>query len=371
MLPLGYFTFRDLLHDRWRSLMTIITLAAIVVGYLLLVSLAQATVSLSKRTPITNNLLLIAADTIDPMDSTVDEAALQAAQEIAPDQIRLAFPIIFRHLTVEGHILQVRAVALEEMSASQALTLVQGRWPDGPHQAVVSEGAAQLGSWKIGSKLNIYGTDFLVTGVVHNEENAFGSLWMTYPEGQQLFGVSRGFQVGYLSLAPSADPQIVRSRLLADPRISAHYAVYLEHAYTDSYNQSSSNLTVLSGLMVLVSLLAVMFGTYNATILSLTERGLEIGQLHLIGFTLNKLRLILCGRALVLTLAAYGLGWLASQAFIDHQHLGASVALVYLGLGLTPFSSLLGLGLAVVFAILGVWLATGRMVVLGELMERE
>lgn len=367
MLALGYFTFRDLLHDRWRSLLTILSLAVIVVGYLLLTSLAQALVILSRQAQITNNLLILAANTIDPMDSFINEGVLQAAVEIAPDQIRLAFPILFRHLTIDGQLVQVRAVALEAMSSSVGLTLVKGDWPDGPRQVVTSEGAAELASWKIGSTVNIYGTDFRVTGLVRTEENAFGSVWMTYAEGQQLFGTSRGFQVGYLSLVPSADPESVRAKLLADPRISSAYSVYLEHAFTNSYNQSNSNLLTLSALMVLVSLLVVTFGIYNATSLSLTERSLEIGLLHVIGFTLNKLRSFLLTRALVLTLAAYGLGWLISLIFINHQRLHASVDLVFRALRLTPFSSLFGLGLAVIFAVLGVWLASRRLAALAPL----
>jgi ABC-type antimicrobial peptide transport system permease subunit len=367
MLALGYFTFRDLLHDRWRSLLTIISLAVVVVGYLLLTSLAQALVTLSGQAQVSNNLLILAADTIDPMDSSIDEGVLQTAMEIAPDQIRHSFPILFRHLTIDGQLVQVRAAALEEMSTSVGLNLVQGNWPDGPRQVVVSEGAAQLASWKIGSIVNIYGTDFQVTGLVRTEENAFGSVWMIYTEGRQLFGTSRGFQVGYLSLVPSADPESVRARLLADPRISADYSVYLEHAFTNSYNQSNSNLVTLSSLMVLVSLLVVTFGIYNATSLSITERSLEIGLLYVIGFPLNKVRNFLLARTLVLTLTAYSLGWLMALIFIDRQQLHASVDLIFQALRLTPFSSLVGLGLAVVFSILGVWLASRRLTALGPL----
>jgi ABC-type antimicrobial peptide transport system permease subunit len=371
MRALGYFIFRDLLHDRWRSLLTVLTLAVILVSYLLLASLAQAMVSLSGRAPITNNLLVIAADTIDPQDSWLQESVLRAATDIVPDDIRIALPIIFRHLTVEGHIMQVRAVDLDQMAASKALTLIEGRWPEGPRESAASEGAARLGPWEVGSTVNIYGTDFRVTGVVRNEENAFGSLWMTYPEGERLFGTARGFQVGYLSLDPLADPEAVRSTLLADTRISADHSVYLEHAYTDSYNESSSNLVILSTLMVMVALLAVTFGIYNATSLSLAERGPEIGLLNVIGFTLGKMRLFLFMRALVLTLVAYTLGWLASLFFIDQQRLGASISLVFLSLRLTPFASLLGLVLAVGFSLLGVWLATGRLVESNPLIARE
>jgi ABC-type antimicrobial peptide transport system permease subunit len=358
LLALGYFTFRDLLHDRWRSLLTILSLAVVVVGYLLLASLSQALVILSKQAQVTDNLLILAANTIDPQDSSIYEGVLKTALEISPDQIKLAFPLIFRHLTIEGQLMQVRAVALEEMSTSVGLTLILGGWPDGPRQVVVSEGAAELAAWKMGSTVNIYGTDFQVTGLVRTEENAFGSVWMTYSEGQHLFGTSRGFQVGYLSLVPSADPERVRAKLLADTRISTAYSVYLEHTFANSYNRSNSNLLTLSGLMVLVSLLVVTFGIYNATSLSLTERSLEIGLLHVIGFTLNKLRSFLLARALVLTLTAYSLGWLISLVFINQQRLHGSVDLIFQALRLTPFSSLLGLGLAVLFAFLGVWLAS-------------
>ncbi len=367
MLALGYFTFKDLWHDRWRSLLTIISLAVVVVGYLLLGSLSQAIAGLTRPAPLNNILLIVEANTIDPMDSSLDESILQTAGKIAPDQILRLFPILFRHLTIDGHIMQIRAVSLEEMATSMSLVLVQGRWPEGLRQIVVSEGGAQLASWKVGSIVNIYGTDFQVTGLVRTSENAFGSVWMSYAEGQRLFGTARGFQVGYLVLAPSANPESVRQRLQADPRISAHAIVYLDSVYTNAYNQSNTNLLILSGLMVLVSLLGVTFGIYNATSLSLSERSLEVGLLYIIGFTLNRLRGFLFVRALVLTLAAYGLGLLVSRIFINQQRLQASVDLIFLGLKLTPLFTFAGLGLAILFAFLGVWLLSGRLAMLNPL----
>ena len=368
-MALIYYTFKDLFHDRWRSLLTTLSLAVVVVGYLLLVSLAQAMVNLSKQAQVTNNLLILARDTIDPMDSSIHGDVLQTAMQISPEKIRSAFPILFRHLTIEGHLIQVRSVPLEEMPTSLSLKLVQGDWPYGSQQIVVSEGAADVGSWKIGSKVNIYGTDFQITGIVRTEENAFGSVWMSYTEGQHLFGTTRGYQVGYLSLVPSADPESVRTRLLADLRISPAYTIYLEHAFTNSYNQSNSNLLTLSGLMVLVSLLVITFGSYNATSLNLAERSLEIGLLSVIGFSLNKLRVFLLTRTLVLTLTAYSLGWLISLIFINLQRLNGSIDLIFQDLRLTPFSSLFSLGLAVLFAFLGVWLASRRLIALSPLIR--
>ena len=371
MLTLGYFTFRDLLYDRWRSGLTIISLTVVMVGYLLLGSLAQAISSLSSQAQVTNNLLIVEANIIDPMDSSQDETILQTGMEIVPNQIQRAFPIIFRHLTIEGHIMQVRAVPREEMPVSLGLTLIQGGWPDGPRQVVASEGAARLASWRIGSHVNIYGTDFQVTGLTRTAENAFGSLWMTYTEGQHLFGTAHGFQVGYLVLKPSANPDNVRQRLLADPRISAGHSVYLENVFTNDYNRSNTNLLILSGLMVLTSLLAITFGNYNAASLSLTERSQEIGLLRLLGFTVSRLRAFLFARSLVLTLIAYGLGWGVSLIFINLEGSSSSISLVFQAFQLTPLSSLAGLGLAIFFGFLGVWLTSRRLDTMNPLMGEE
>jgi ABC-type antimicrobial peptide transport system permease subunit len=369
MVALGYFTVRDLLHDRWRSLLTILSLAVVIVGFLLLTSLAQTIVGLSKQAKITNNLLIFEADTIDPMDSTLNGDILETASEIAPNQIKVAFPVIFRHLTIGDQIMQVRAVSVERMSSSMGLTLLQGSWPSGSRQVAASEGAARMASWKVGSTINIYGTEFKLTGIVHNEENAFGSLWISYSEGQQLFGISRGFQVGYLSLVPSANAESVREKLLADPRISERYAIYLENVYTNGYSESISNMQILSSLMVIISLLVVTFGVYNATSLSLTERSLEISLLNTIGFSLTKIRVILFSRIFVLTLIAYGLGWLGSFLFINHQQQDPTVSLAFLSLKLTTAYSLIGMTLAIFFAFLGVWLASKRLTMITSYRE--
>ena len=369
MLALGYFTFKDLTHDHWRSLLTVISLAVVVAGYLLLASLSQAFLVVGKQSQVTDNLVILTADAVDPMESSLDESVLQTALEIAPGQIQRAFPTLFRHMNIDGRILQVRAVPLEEMPAALNLTLLAGNWPSGSRQVVVGEEIARAASWGIGSIVNIYGTDFQVTGLVRASGANLAAIWMTYTEGLRLFGTQHGFQVGYLPLAPSADPESVRLLLQADPRISDRYTVYLENAVSNSYSQVNHNLVTLSSIMAVVSLLAITFGIYNSTSLSLTERSREIGLLRVIGFTQGKLRSFLFARALVLTLAAYGLGWVVLVNYYhylnSHSPLGFSEAPLNLSLSLP--ASLLGLGLAILFAFLGVWLTSGRMATLNPL----
>ena len=361
MLELGYFTFKDLLHDRWRSLLTILSLAVVVVSFLLLSALSRAYLVFGRGIQTSNNLVIISADVIDPMDSSLSEDILEAAKQIAPDEILNAFPEIFRHLNIEGKIMQVDAVPLVEMPTTMALSLVQGRWPMEAHEIAISEGAAQITPWNIGSTINIYGTDFRVTGILRAGGNNYASIWMTYNEAQDLFGARRGFQVGFLQLEPSADPENVRLKIQADPRFSIKYSVYLESALKDRYSQINHNLLVMSKIQVVLSLLAITFGAYNANSLSLTERSHEIILLGIIGFTKGKLRTFLFGRSLVLTLIAYGLGWITTILFINYQqvHTPINIQAAPLLLELTPAMSLLGLTLAIGFTFLGVWLTSG------------
>ena len=362
MLALGYFTFKDLMHDRWRSLLTILSLAVVVVSYLLLSALSQAFLLFGRQSQATSNLVIISAGVLDPMESSLNGDILQTAQQAAPGKIRDAFPSFFRHMSIQGHVMQVRAVPLEDMRTALALTLLQGKWPDGPHQVVISEGALQITSWKIGAILRIYGTDFQMVGVVRAGGNKFASVWMTYAEGQRLFGMSSGFQIGYLPLVPSADPESVRAGLQADPHFSGKYAVYLENTLTDRYNQINHNLLTLSAIQALISLLAITFGTYNAVSLSLTERSREILLLRVVGFTQDKLRGFLFAHILALASAAYFLGWIVAFIFINYQrtHDPISIQAAPLVLNLSVLASLLGFLLTVAFAFLGVWLTVGH-----------
>ena len=369
MFALGYFTIKDLIHDRWRSLMTIVSLAVVVAGYLLLASLSRAFLTVGKQSQVTDNLVLLSANAIDPMESSLDETVLQTAQAIAPERIQRVFPTLFRHMDIGGQILQVRAVPQDEMPAAMDLSLIQGDWPSGGQQVVVGYDLARAESWSIGSIVNIYGGDFQVTGLVRAKDNNLSAIWMTYPAGQRLFGMQHGFQVGYLVLAPSADPESVGAALQADPRIASRYTVYLENAVSEGYNQLNHNLVSLSSIMSIISLLAITFGIYNSTSMSLTERSYEISLLRVVGFTQGKLRGFLLSRALVLTLMAYSLGWGLLACYFYYRNLYAplnfSEAPMYLGLTLS--ATLLGLGLSAVFAFLGVWLTSGRLATMHQL----
>lgn len=360
MKALGYFTIKDLLHDRWRSVLTIISLAVIMVGYLVLSAASNTIKTMGQQTAPTSNLVVVAANVIDPMESTLDDSLLTMVLEVDPGYIDRTFPVIFRHLRVEERISQVRAVPVAEMPLSLGLTLVEGSWPAAEHEIVAGESLARTSKWKPGSTVNIYGSNFSVSGIVRSNERNSGSIWLDYEAGRELFVQRKGFQAAYLVLMPGANPEEVRAFLQSDPRINGQYTVYLESALSSNYQQLSRNIILLGSIMSVLSLGAITFGIYNATSLSLAERTRQIVLLRVLGFTRQKVQLVLTTRALGLTLCAYAVSLTAALAIFAYQNANVVMGIsdLQVSLNLSAGSVLAGLGFSMLFTLAGVSLTT-------------
>ncbi len=360
MKALGYFTIKDILHDCWRSVLTISSLVVIMIGYLILSAASNTIKTVGQQTVPSSNLVVVAANVIDPMESTLDDSLLTTISDVDPGYIDRTFPVIFRHLRVEDRISQVRAVPVSEMPLSLGLTLVEGSWPAAIHEIVVGESLAQASKWKTGSLVNIYGSNFSVSGIVRSNERNSGSIWLDYEAGRDLFVQRKGYQAAYLVLVPGTDPEVVRAFLQADPNIEGQYTVYLESALSSNYQQLSRNIILLGSIMAAFALGAVTFGIYNATSLSLAERSRQVILLRVLGFSRQKIHLVLTARALGLTLIAYAVSLAAALAIFAYQHayMALGISDLQVSLNLSTGSVLAGMGLSLLFTIAGVSLTT-------------
>ena len=360
MKALGYFTIKDILHDRWRSVLTISSLAVIMVGYLILSSASNTIKTMGQQTAPSSNLVVVAANVIDPMESTLDDSLLTTVADLDPGYIERTFPVIFRHLRVEDRISQVRAVPVLEMPLSLGLTLVEGSWPAADHEIIVGESLARASKWKTGSSVNIYGSNFSVSGIVRSTEKNSGSIWLDYDAGRDLFVQRKGYQAAYLVLTPGADPEEARAYLQSDPHIDGQYTVYLESALSSNYQQLSRNIILLGSIMSILALGAITFGIYNATSLSLAERSRQVILLRVLGFTRQKIQIVLTARALGLTLSAYAVSLAAALAIFAYQNANAVMGIsdLQVSLNLSAGSVLAGLGFSILFTLAGVSLTT-------------
>ena len=356
------FMLRDLCHDRGRTVLTLLGLVVMVVSYLLLWGLAAACREYGRMPAPTRNLLVISSEVLDPMDSTIGPEVWEAVGELPAGQVELVSASIFRHMNIAGLVMQVRAVPPEDMQAVHSLTLLEGTWPVAPDEVAATEGAIHTAGWHVGDMLTIYGSDFRLVGVVRGPGTKYASLWMTHTAGRQLLGERRGDQILYLTIADRANLEELKGSLGADARLQGRYDVYIEDQLAARQTQVIEDLVRLPAVLLVVALLTVTFGIYNATSLTLAERGWELGTLRVIGFEAGSLRLFLYLRALTQVAVAYVAGCLLAQVLINDQARRAPIVLhgSTLLMRLDSGAILLGAALTALFAYFGVWLPLSR-----------
>jgi hypothetical protein len=358
----GAYLFKDLYFDRGRSVLTIISLAAVIVSYLAASAISDVFLEYGSQPQTGSRDLLIMSDyALEPMQSKLDDSILQAAaevvrQEFGPDSVRSVFPVIYRTLEINGRRIQVLAGPRENMISGYSLTLQEGDWPASDEQVVVTQEGMQLNGWKIGDRLLIRDSNLLITGRVH-EEAGTSVIWMTYSGGQKLFNVQSDFQIGVLQIDGSQDLTTVQTYLEQDPRFPKGYAVYLNRQLYKRYTDLVRDLIKVAFILATLALVVIIFGTFNAASLTMAERKQDIAILQTIGFASRTIRLFLLGRTLLQTLVAFFLAWGVVAIIVKYS---LKFPIVFYAktavLRLSPEILLLGLLLTMLSASLGVWL---------------
>ena len=282
--PALIYTLQDLAYDWGRSSLTILTLTLLTAIYLIVSTFSGALQTRrSSFSAASNNLLVLSAAVIDPMDSTLDQQALDIVtgrtQSLFGDQaVQSTSPLILRNMRIEGHVLQVAAARVEDLEDVFQVQLLHGAWPAANDQIVVSPAVLNLTQRESSDSLQIYGRDFSIQGVISAPGNR-AAVWMPYQAGADLFSRQRGFQIGVLQLDPGLDPNQVQTALETDPAISGRYAVYLEQQYASKTFQSIQDFYQLAGVFQILALLVIAFGAYHSAHLTLSERSAQLAIL--------------------------------------------------------------------------------------------
>ena len=213
MLTSLRFVLKDMLHDRGRTALSIIGLAVVIGCYYLLVSLSSALASSLDRNTISRNLIVIQNDSIDPSDAVLEPQVIQAAQELIPDLVSRISPIVFRHTRVGGQVVQLRAAALDDWQPIYHLTLLKGAWPVHDREVLVGEGLALSNNWQVGSSVQIFGSDFTISGICRSPGIAFASVWMPIDTFWTLFDTNHNYQALFVQAAVGVDAETLRVKL--------------------------------------------------------------------------------------------------------------------------------------------------------------
>jgi ABC-type antimicrobial peptide transport system permease subunit len=332
----------------------------VIFSYQILISMSGTFAEFLADPGVSRNLIVVQAEFIDPSDAYLDPAALEAARSLGPGLVRRALPVVFRQIRIGERLVGLRAAPLEDWPSVFHLSLIEGRWPDQPFEVVVGEGAARANHWILGSSLLIYGSQFHVSGIFRAPGASFAMIWMPFDQALQLYGPQRPYQGMYVQVADTADIEDVRAKLLADPRLSGKYTVYLEDNYTYRNNQFMKDFRSLMIIASGLALLAVVFGTFTTTSLSLVERGREIAILRTVGFSPGRVLGFILLRALLQGLLAYLLGLSVAWGYEAYQQAGEGLFVQGLAISfqISAGQVFTGALLTCAMAVLGAWLSS-------------
>ena len=354
------FVIKDLISDGWRTTITIVNLLVFICSYFALVALAEAAYNFGNQPTDKSALLIISRNVLDPSESTVTDREFLPAQELIPEDVKSVSPLVFKIINANGNLIQLRAARLEDMQAVHSLKLVSGDWPKGANQVVIGEGTAAMTNWKMGDIIHIYGTDFIISGLIRAPGTKFSSIWMTLETATNLFNLNGIYQFAWIQLQSGVDSEAVRSRLQNDPRLIDHFEVYFADNLYQEYTKAVSDMQGVSSLLVILALSAVMLGTYCNIFLILSERSRDITILRAIGIQSGTIRALITLRTLLQVCAGYFLSWgVTSLLLIWFNRINPlSLHSIPLPVSISGEALLTGFILSLFFGWAGIWIPT-------------
>lgn len=354
------FTFKDLVSDGWRTLITVTNLLVFLSCYFAMEAFAEAAYKFGNQPTDRSALLIVSRNVFDPSESVVTDEEFQPARELMPVYVKSVTPLMFKIIQANTSLLQLRAASLEDMQTVHSLSLVLGDWPTGAGDILIGEGALSGTGWTVGSTVRIYGSDFRISGIVRAPGTKFSSIWMRLDQAENLFNLQGVYQFAWIQLQPTADAEAVRMQLQNDPRLTDRFDVYFVDNLYQEYTKAVSDLKGLSSMLVLLALSAVMLGTYCNIFLILTERSREITILRAVGFQSGAIRGLIILRTLLQIAVAYLLAWGLTALLLNwfNRINPLSLHSIPLPVSISAFGLLLGAVLALIFGWVGVWLPT-------------
>jgi ABC-type lipoprotein release transport system permease subunit len=354
------FVIKDLVSDGWRSTITVINLMVFISSYFAMAALSEAATRFTNQPTDRSALIIISRNVFDPSESIVTDRDFIPAQEMIPKYVKKVTPLIFKIVRADDYLMQLRAARLEDMQSVHSLQLIEGNWPTGKNHVIIGEGTAAMTHWKIGDTIRIYGSDFIISGLVRAPGTKFGSIWMTLDQANDLFAKKGVYQFAWIQLQSGVDAEAVRTALQNDPRLIDHFEVYFADNLYQEYTKAISDIGGVSNVLVFLAICSVMLGTYGSIFLILTERGRDITILRAVGYQSGSIRGLITLRTLIQVALAYLLSWGFMTILLLWFNRINPLMLhsIPMPVIITGRALLIGAVLSLIFGGIGVWLPT-------------
>lgn len=350
------FLLKDLMRDGWRTAITVANLLTFLCCYFCLAALARAANEYGNDEEDRSSLMILQNNVFDPSDSIVTGEQILPIRERMPDLVSAVSPVIFRFVKVNNELIQLRAAASVDFQTVFRLALSEGAWPRKPDDVVIGSGTALMTGWTVGNQVNIFGRNFEVSGIVNTPGIKSSSIWMDLESAEALFGTSGDYQFLWVNITPGVNAADVVALLQNDSRIKNHYQVYfVDHLY-QQYTRALDDVAGTSNVLMFISLITVMLGTFGSVYLTLSERSRELNILRAIGLSGRAIHGILSIRTLIQLAVAFLGSWLCSILILNYLSGKFPIIArsILLEVKITPAIFFTGLVLTILFGWIGV-----------------
>jgi len=315
------FCLTHIAHDWLRSLLTIISVAAIICVYLLSGGLIKDLRDLGKSIlNFPNSLLLVmSTNSVFPSDSHITLADLDFYEHTIEDQfdsgtVRGLIPMIYRVVYLDGVVINVTGVAYQDLIEIARLELIEGSWPESPTEVLVNAEFSAITNKKIGDSFLVYGTDMTIRGMVDSPLWRNAVVVMEYRQAAELYGLEDFFQIGVIELTAGIDPIAIHRSIGSIQENANCCNIYLHDHYNQLMQIAFKGAAAISGVIQATTLLLITFGAFNGAAMAMAEHQREIILLRVNGFSNKRVKLFLYLRTLIIMLIAFLLGCIIAGA---------------------------------------------------------
>lgn len=334
---------------------TILAIVGIAIGIATIIALGIVTDGLKASTESTlkaggADFTVTKANSGGFFSSTINQSYVDIIQNT--NGVKDSVGVLIYTYTLNGNPFVLLGISQDKLDLAN-INLQEGTafGSNGSNEVILGKRASQSLDKHVGDTINIFGTDFKITGIYET-----GNMWedggafLDLKKLQDLSDNQDKVTMIFVKIKNDAQLEDVTRT------IEQNYSNELTTIKSvDDFNRVNKGLSSIDTASLAISLLAILIGgigVINTMVMSVYERTREIGVLKAVGWKDKRILTMIMGESLVLTLIAaligIVIGVVAVNLILLIPSMGGFIKPVY-----TPITFIKGLGVAILVGVLG------------------
>jgi ABC-type antimicrobial peptide transport system permease subunit len=339
---------KNLLRRPMRTLLTLLGIAIGVAAVVALGAMAQGmVVNYGSAIGLSNDLLVIQANALDPLFSALDDTFETRIQAIPG--VENVDPGVYAWIATDEMPFFLVYGYQPYSPAMGHYRIVEGKPVTGPKQIAIGRRAADSLKKGVDDTIRLYGVPYRIVGLYETGQGMEESGGVvTLADAQDIAGKPRKVSLYQVGLRRGTDADQVMQRIESlDKTLSVNKA-----SEYDAGAQWSGYMTGFAWGIAAIAIIIGGLGMMNAMIMSVMERTREIGTLRALGWTWARVMRLIMGEALVVSffggLIGIALGIGMTELAASAPGVGAFMEGIY-----TPGLFVQGMVTAILLGIIG------------------